>query len=229
MIRRSPGVIAAGALAIAAAATVWHITAGTGPLPPTPAVAAPATPIRASQAAQQFVIDPQASTASYHVGETFFRDNRFTVAVGATHGIKGDVYVDQAHPDQGRVGTITINVNELTSDSRHRDNAIRGRWLDSNQYPTAVFAPTSIEGLSATYVDGQTVHVRIAGNLTVRDVTKPEVFAGTLQLRGDSLTGDVSTTVQMTDFGFNPPSIMMLQTESKALLEFQFTAHPVAG
>jgi len=160
------------------------------------------------------------------VGETFFRDNRFKVAVGTTHSIQGDMYVDRAHPDQSRVGTITVNVDELISDSRHRDNAIRSRWLESDRYPSAVFTPTSIEVLPKTYVAGQTVHVRIAGTLTVHDVTKPEVFTGTLQLNGDTLTGDVSTTVQMTDFGFNPPSIMMLQTENKAMLDFQFTAHP---
>ena len=219
----------AGTCAAALLAVGAQMVTGIASAPRTFAAAGPATPIRPPQGTQDFVIDPRASAASYHVGETFFRDNQFKVAVGTTHGIKGDVYVDRAHPDRSRIGTTTVNVNELTSDSRHRDNAIRGRWLESEQYPTAVFAPTSIDGLPKTDAEGQTVHVRIGGNLTVHDVTKPAVFTGTLQLRGDSLTGDVSATVQMTDFGFDPPSIMMLQTENKALLEFQLTAHPAAG
>ena|SRR5215469_16208679 len=217
--------IAAGAVLVAAAA-VWQVM-GTTPVGRTQAAAAPSAPVAgAPAAAQRFVIDPQTSEASYHVGETFFRDNQFKVAVGVTHGIQGDVYVDRAHPDQSRIGPITINVNQLTSDSRHRDEAIRGQWLESDKYPTAVFTPTAIEGLPKTYVAGQTAHVRITGNLTVHGVTKPAVFTGTLKLSGDTLTGAMESTVMMRDFGFDPPSIMMLRTEDKATLDFQFTAHP---
>lgn len=221
-------VILAAALAIAAAA-VWQITAGTAPVARTLAATAPATPVQAPATAQRFVIDPQASEASYHVGETFFRDNQFKVAVGTTHGIQGDIFVDRAHPDQSRVGQITINVNQFTSDNRRRDNAIRSRWLESDKYPTAVFTPTAIEGLPEAYAAGQAVHVRITGSLTVHNVTKPAVFTGTLMLRGDTLTGAMETTVVMKDFGFDPPSIMMLQTEDKATLDFQFTAHPLGA
>lgn len=63
----------------------------------------------------------------------------------------------------------------------------------------------------------------------ISNVTKPEVFTGNLELRGDSLTGEVSTAAQMTDFGFNTPGMMMFQTENKILLDLQFTGHPVAG
>lgn len=224
MKKRMAAVVAATALV--AAAAVWQMTAGTGPVARPVAAAAPAAPAQMPATAQRFVIDPQASEASYHVGETFFRDNTFKVAVGVTHGIQGDVYVDRAHPDQSRIGTITINVNEFTSDSRHRDNAIRTNWLESNKYPTATFTPTSIEGLPKTYAAGQTIPVKITGNLTVHNVTKPTTFTGMLKLSGETLTGTMQSTVLMKDFGFDPPSIMMLQTQDKADLEFQFTAHP---
>jgi hypothetical protein len=36
----------------------------------------------------------------------------------------------------------------------------------------------------------------------------------------------METTVLMTDFAVDPPSIMMLKTENKATLDFQFTARP---
>ena len=226
--KRSFVAIAAGVLLVAAAAG-WQITANGAPAARTMAAAAPASPIQAPAAAQRFVIDPQASEASYHVGETFFRNNTFKVAVGVTHGIQGDIYVDRARPDQSRVGPITVNVNQLTSDSRRRDREIRQGWLESDKYPTAVFTPTSIQGLPKTYTAGQTIPVRITGNLTVHNVTKPAVFSGTLKLSGDTLTGTMESTVLMTDFGFNPPSITILQTENKVTLDFQFTAHPVTA
>jgi polyisoprenoid-binding protein YceI len=224
---RTIAIATAAVLAIAAAAAVSQIAPGTGAAR-TPAATAQAAPGNLPAGAQRFAIDPQASEASYHVGETFFENNEFKVAVGVSHGIQGDVYVNRAHPDLSRVGPITVDVNQFTSDSRRRDSAIRHRWLESDKYPTAVFTPSSIDGLPKTYVAGQSVPVKIIGTLRVHDVTKPVVFAGTLRLSGDTLAGTMQTTVLMTDFGFDPPSIMMLKTENKAALDFQFTAHPAA-
>ncbi|HEV2282034.1 MAG TPA: hypothetical protein VGX75_06555 [bacterium] len=116
MKERRDATFAAGAILNAACAVVWQ-TLGTGPLAQTLAAAAPAPPTRAPQGARVFAIDPQTSAASYHVGETFFRNHQFEVAVGVTHGIQGAIYLDRAYPDQSRVGRITINVNQLTSDS----------------------------------------------------------------------------------------------------------------
>lgn len=224
--------VVTGATMMIAGIAVWQSTFAGAPIPRTlaAAVTAPAAaPTRATNAAQRFTIDQNASEASYHVGETFFENNEFKVAVGVTHGIQGDVFLDRAQPDQSHVGPITVNVNQFTSDSSRRDNAIRRRWLESSKYPTAVFTPVSIEGLPKTYTAGQTVRVRISGNLKVHDVTKPAVFAGTIRLSGDMLTGDMESTVLMTDFGFDPPSIMMLKTENKATLVFHFTARPAGG
>jgi polyisoprenoid-binding protein YceI len=228
MKRRGVAIVTAAVLVAAAgAAELWQIATGGAGAPQTPpAAAAPGVSGNIPAGAERFAIDPQASEASYHVAETFFENNEFKVAVGVTHGIQGDVYVDRAHPDLSLVGPITVNVNQFTSDNGRRDNAIRHRWLESDTYPTAVFRPSSIEGLPRTYAAGQTVAVRVAGALTVHDVTKPVVFTGTLRLSGDVLTGSVETTVLMTDFGFDPPSIMILKTENTATLDFRFTARP---
>lgn len=213
--------VVAGTLVLIAAAAVSQVSGRAVPVTRTLAAtaAAPAGTAR-------FVIDPQASEASYRVGETFFENNRFHLAVGVTHGIQGDIYVDRVHPDQSRLGAITVNINQLTSDSARRDAAIRRHWLESDTYPAATFTPTSIEGLPKTSVAGQDIPVRIHGNLSVHGVTKPAVFTGTVRLAGNALTGTVETKVQMTDFGFDPPAIMMLKTENQATLNFRFTAHP---
>jgi hypothetical protein len=44
---------------------------------------------------------------------------------------------------------------------------------------------------------------------------------------GEALTGTATTTVQMTDFGFEPPNIAnVLRAENDALLTFEFVARP---
>ena len=180
----------------------------------------------ASVGLERFAIVPEESQVSYHVGETFFNeDNRFYIAVGVTHGVQGEIFIDRAHPRQSRVGTITVDISQFTSDSGRRDRAIRRRWLESARYPTATFTPTAIEGLPDAIVEGQEIPVRISGNLRVRDVTRPVTFSGPLKLQGATLTGTVRATIQMTDFGFDPPSILgFLKAENQATLDFQFTA-----
>jgi polyisoprenoid-binding protein YceI len=212
----------AGLLAWAVLVAAW--TPLGGALAAAPVHAAPPAP--AAGGVERFVIDSSVSQASYHVGETFFnRNNQFKVAVGTTHGIQGQILVDRAHPSQSRIGQITVDISQLTSDSRRRDREIRSQWLESARYPTAVFTPTAIDGLPGAYVDGRAISIRIAGNLEVHGVTKPVTFTGTVTLNGQTLTGDATTNVLMTDFGFDPPSLLgFLQAQNQVELEIQFTA-----
>lgn len=190
-----------------------------------PASATPQAPASSGAGAQHFAIVPPDSTVTYRVGETFFEENRFAVAVGNTHAIQGDVYVDRAHPDRSRIGPVTIDISTFQSNSGRRDRAIRNRWLESSRYPTAEFTSTAIRGLPARYTEGQDLAVQVLGTLRVRDVTRPVTFTGTVRLAGDMLTGAVRTTILMTDFGFQPPEIFgTLKAENKAQLELQFTA-----
>ncbi len=190
------------------------------------AAALAAAPAASVGGPERFAIVPEESQVSYRVGETFFNeDNRFNVAVGVTHGVAGEIFLDRAHPRQSHVGTITVDISQFTSDSARRDRAIRARWLESARYPTATFTPTAVEGLPNAVVEGQGIPVRISGNLRVRDVTRPVTFSGPLKLQGATLTGTVRATIQMTDFGFDPPSILgFLKAENQATLDFQFTA-----
>jgi polyisoprenoid-binding protein YceI len=178
--------------------------------------------------AARFVIVPDASTVTYRVGETFFTGNRFSVAVGTTHAVQGEILVDRAHPANSRIGTVTVDISTFQSDRARRDSAIRERWLESAKFPTAQFTPTAIQGLPASYTDGQEIPVQIIGQLRVRNVTRPTTFTGTIKLAGDTLSGTVQTTVLMTDFGFEPPAILgTLKAENQAQLELRFTARRV--
>ncbi|HLJ61045.1 MAG TPA: YceI family protein [bacterium] len=213
----------------AAGAAVLLLTAWLGVAGVLPASAA-APPVGTTPAGIERLTIVQPSTVTYRVGETFLTGKRFNMAVGTTHAVQGDVYVDRAHPSNSRVGSITVDISTFQSDKGRRDEAIRSKWLESSKYPTAVFTPTAIRGLPASYAEGQEVPVQILGTLRVRDVTKPETFAGTIKLTGHTLTGSVQTSILMTDFGFDPPSILgVLKAENQAQLELEFTAQPPEG
>lgn len=204
------------------------VTAGGTTLDSTSQGMVAAAPSPAPAGTQRFAIVPGESSVTYRVAETFINEgNRLNVAVGTTTVVRGEIFIDRARPANSRIGTVTVDISQFTSDSARRDNAIRDRWLESRRFPIAEFAPTAIQGLPETHQDGREVTVQITGNLKIRDVTRPTTFASTIKLEGNTLTVVGSTTIQMTDFGFNPPSILgILRAENEVKLEFRFVARP---
>jgi polyisoprenoid-binding protein YceI len=180
----------------------------------------------AAGSATVYRIDAAQSEAHYEVSETFFQGNRLNLAIGRTKGIAGDVLVDFANPANSQIGTIVIDVSQLTSDEGRRDNFIRNNALQSSQYPQATFKPTKVEGLPASVKPGDQLTLKVTGDLTVKQTTKPVTFDVTLTADQDKLTGTASTEIVLSDFGAGPIQLAMLQTEDKAKLVFEFVALP---
>jgi polyisoprenoid-binding protein YceI len=197
-----------------AAATATGAAAGSAP---------PAAP--ASANAARYAIVQEASKATYRVNETFV-GRGFSVAVGSTNTFSGDIFIDRQRPSASRIGTITVDISKLASDSSRRDLAIRGDWLESNTYPTATFVPKRLEGLPDTpYVEGQELTFKIVGDLTVRTTTKEVTFDAKGKLEGDTFRGTATTNFNMTDFGFEPPDIAgVLKAENGVQLELTIEA-----
>jgi polyisoprenoid-binding protein YceI len=222
MFRRGIAFVLRTAGLLAAAALLAAPCVGDGAAAPVVHPAAPAAP---AAGAERFTIDPTASTVAYRVGETALSQNRFRVAVGVTSAIRGEISVDPAHPRAAQIGAVTVDISQFRSDSARRDSAIRTRWLESERYPTAAFAPTAIEGLPEAYGDGRVVPVRIAGLLTMRTVTQPVIFTGTVVVEGAVLTSTLHTTIRMTDYGFEPPSLLAIfRVDDDVLIELHVTA-----
>lgn len=194
--------------------------------PATSAAAASSPAKPAAAAVEVFRIVPEQSEVRYEVGEVFFREgNRFNVAVGVTKAVSGVVRIDRAQPRNSSISPIVIDISAFTSDRARRDQLIRERWLESARFPQATFTPTRVEGLPERYAEGTEVALRVTGDLTIREATRPTTFAVTAKLTGDTLTVTGTTTIRMTDFGFDPPEILgTLKAENEAKLAFTFIA-----
>jgi polyisoprenoid-binding protein YceI len=173
-----------------------------------------------------FIIVPGESTVTYEVGEVFLNQgNAFNLAVGETSEVNGEILVDRNNPQNSSVGLVRVDVSQFTSDSQRRDNAIRERFLESLIYPVVEFAPREIEGLPESYQEGQPITFQVSGDLTIRDVTKPVTFEVSFVGEGNTITGEATTTILMSDFGFGPISIGgILNTEDEAKVKFVFLA-----
>ena len=176
-----------------------------------------------------YQIDPTQSEVRYEVGETFFQDNRFAVAIGTTQGIAGELLIDFAQPANTQIGDIVIDVSQFTSDESRRDNFIRNNGLQSAQYPLATFTPQSIDGLPAQIAEGESVSFTMTGDLTVKETTRSVTWDVTLTLVGDQIAGTASTEISMSDFGVGPIQLAFLATEDQVNLFFDFVAVPAGA
>jgi polyisoprenoid-binding protein YceI len=216
------GAVATVTRSAATPATATRAASGT---PAAIATRGTSTATATSAGALRFVITQDTSKATYTVQETFVGRGLAT-AVGSTSAITGEITIDRQNPSRSQIGTITVDISKLTSDSSQRDNRIRGQWLESSQYPNATFTPKRLEGLPTTaYTEGQELTFKIVGDLTIRNVTKEVTFDAKGKIGGDTFSGTATTGFKMTDFGFDPPSIAgVLSSENAVALALTIEA-----
>ncbi len=179
----------------------------------------------AATGARTFVIDPAQSSAQYAVEEIFFSDNRLFTAVGVTNAVEGEFEVTTDGKPSGKVTRMRVDLRTLKSDSPRRDNAIRRQWLESDKYPYADFVSTDALNLPESYAEGEQVTFMLVGDMTVRDVTKPVEWTVVGTLQGETVTGEATTVIKMSDFGFAAPDIGgVLKAEDEVALTVKFVA-----
>jgi polyisoprenoid-binding protein YceI len=170
-------------------------------------------------------IVPEETEARYIVEEEFFGQG-FATAIGVTNIVAGEVTFIGSETPLIESGEFRVDISTLTSDEGRRDNAIRQRWLQSSLFPQAIFRPAEVAGLPAgfSFVEGETIQFTLTGEMTIRDVTQDLSFSIEAVGSGDRLTGRATATFLMTDFGFNPPSIVgVLEAENVVVVELDFT------
>ena len=166
------------------------------------------------------------SVVSYTLTERLAGTERTTT--GATTVVAGDIAVNTADPARSRVGEIVVNVEMLDSDSNLRDKRLRHDYLESSHWPFARFAPVSVKGLDAAFADGATYDVAVTGDLTVKETTRTETFAGSVTVGPDRLVASVSAVVLTSDYGVGPIHIARLaHTSDEVTLAFDLVARRV--
>lgn len=181
-----------------------------------------------------FVVVPDQSRASYLVDEQFLEDALAKLGikaglsdvVGSTQEIEGQLQLnlDDLAAPLGET-RFTVKVNTLTTDQDRRDNWIRENGPRFNDFPIAEFVATGVEDTPSAYSEGQEVQFKLAGNLTIRDVTQPAVFEVTAKLGDGAITGTATTRLLMSDFGIDPPNfVRTLTVEDEFGLEVEITA-----
>lgn len=95
----------------------------------------------------------------------------------------------------------------LQSDEARRDNYLYNNTLETGTYPLATFVVASVEGLDGPLADGETVTLKLVGDLTLHGVTLPATWDAEVTRDGDTLTGTARTTFQMADYDIEEPVV----------------------
>lgn len=187
-----------------------------------------------------FVLDAEASQASYTVEEEFFSGALqplnippgHNTAIGTTSTLEGCIQfalTEDGSSIEAGDSLIVVDISTLTSDQWRRDDRIREQHLESERFPLAQFVPMAVEGWPAGYSEGQPVMFQLVGEFSVRRSTRTVTFDVEATLSGGQLSGTATAIILMTDYGFAPPGIAtVLQTENEVLVTLDFVAHEVA-
>jgi polyisoprenoid-binding protein YceI len=171
----------------------------------------------------RFVFEPDASQARYRAREQFVGAQLLNDAVGTTTAVSGQIVVDAAHNVVRDASRVTVDLRSLQSDQRQRDQFIQQNPLQTNQFPTAEFVPTEARGLPATLPASGTLTFQLAGDLTMRGVTRPAVWDVQAQMNGGAASGTATTRVTLADFGMEKPRVArILSIDDTIVLELDF-------
>jgi polyisoprenoid-binding protein YceI len=165
------------------------------------------------------------SFVGYRVRETFAGLSVASDAVGRTHDVQGSLTVDSETTISA--ADVTAGLQALASDEDRRDNAIRNRGLETEQFPEATFALTGPLELPSPPTAGEDVSVTATGDLTLHGVTKPVDVP--VQARWNGSTIDVVGTIDVAfaDYDIEPPSVGgFVSVEDEGEIELQLTFVP---
>ena len=139
-------------------------------------------------------------------------------AVGRTGEVSGFIQLGAGGLEAAE---ITVDMSTIESDRPLRDGRTR-QALGTDQFPTATFVLTKPVALPAAAADGTAFSLEAAGELTVKGVANPAVFALDAQLVGDVIVVVGSTEVTFADYGVQAPSApIVVSVEDHGIIEFQ--------
>ena len=105
----------------------------------------------------------------YRVQEVLVGGAIEQTATGRTNDVTGTFTITGTTVEEV---SVTARLQGLTSDRSQRDNAIKDRGLESNQFPESTFVLTEPIDLGAVPEAGETVTATAVGDFTLHGVTK---------------------------------------------------------
>jgi len=209
---------------LAGAAGAASLLLGKHNAPPQLALSNSATPGATSSLAGRWAVGP-GSQVGYRAKEQFINQPSQTEAVARTSKVTGSMVVSVVG------GTVkisqmkfTVDLASLVSQDKYatyqvyqRDFFVRSIYLQTDQFPTAVFTS---EAVSFSEPESAPANIDVAGKLTVHGVTKNVTAHAQAQAAGGQAEVAGSIAIDMRDFAIAPPDISFTRAEPLVTIEY---------
>jgi polyisoprenoid-binding protein YceI len=185
-------------------------------------------PTATGKEAIRYVTADAGNAARYRIREQLVGVDLPNDAIGETKGVSGVVAADA----KGKIlsSKFIIDVSTLQSDKQRRDGFVRGRVLQTQQYPTVTFVPTAVRGISLPLPKSGAKTFDMIGDLTVRGTTRPTTWKVNAQFSPNSVAGHATTAFTFSDFGIDQPRVpVVLSVADTIKLELDFSMIPSRG
>jgi polyisoprenoid-binding protein YceI len=184
---------------------------------------APARPLVQDTAALRLRLAASGNEARYLVNEQLMGRTLRNDAVGATTAITGQLLLDAGGRVVADSSSVTVELATLKTDSDRRDNYVRRRTLEVEQYPRAVLVPRELRGLRWPLPASGRHDFQLLGDLTLHGVTAPTTWKVTATFTGSRVAGTARTDFKFADFNLTIPRVpAVLSVKDSIRLEYDF-------
>jgi len=175
----------------------------------------------------QLVVAPDGNEVRYRVREQLVGVDLPNDAVGSTNAVSGAIAFDAAGKIVPASSRFVVTASTLESDRERRDGYVRGRLLETSEYPTVELAPTALQGLTLPIPSHGTKSFTLLGNLTVHGVTKPTTWQVNASFADGRVTGTARTAFTFSEFGLTQPRVPVVLSVADTIgLEYTFALVP---
>ena len=139
---------------------------------------------------------------------------------GSTSRVTGDIVFDVRDPGRTRLSVSVAPVG-LKSDNALRDRHMYEDLLEAGRFPAATFASTEfrLDGSDTAGIRGT-----LLGILTLHGVDRPVTVPVRFAVDGETLRGEGTLSVNLTDFAMTPPRLLGLKVRNEVVVEIRLVA-----
>lgn len=161
------------------------------------------------------------SQVGYRVKEIIFA--QAGEGVGRTNRVDGELTIEGTTVE---TAGFEADVRTLASNESQRDDHVHNRILETAKFPTATFELTEPIELESVPAIGEVVTKQVAGELTVRDTTKPVTFDLQAKYTGATIEIAGAIPIVWAEWNIPNPSNFVAATEDHGLIEFLLVLEP---
>ena len=128
-----------------------------------------------------------------------------TTTSGSTTEVTGQADISDSTL---KTATVTVDMDELTTDKKVRDQNMKSKLFEVDEFPVATFTLTEPADLSAVPDDGSAATVPLTGDLTIHGETKQVTNDFQVVRDADTVVLGGDIPVNRLDYGVETPEMI---------------------